>query len=443
MITIEHRLHIDMSKVNEIDLLRYSQGKLSSEEADKVSKWLSSDPKHQQDYEAIQRIQSAATDLAGHRTFDVSTEWLNFQSKVSPGISDYDVLQLVDHTADYKTKKKISDWAAVSSDNASVIDQYESIGGALDGIRDYKRIDPSEAFEAFSKALATVPTSKSLKNTPTPASPTKVPASTPSQLSPTGQVVTMKPEREESRSVFPIWMRYAAAACAVLLVGALVWINQPKPTTATLIASTQDEFITLSDGTEVRMNKGSELTYFVDVDRVNSRDVKLSGTGSFEIAPMEEKPFTVTADNLIGITALGTGFRVEDHPDFDKVVTITEGSIRAFSVEEEDVSIVLSAVESAGFRDGGFERIIEEEEVIYDGEPHTVIDVLDHLMKASSWRVISSPYTDFDGDATVMIDLDRPYEEILTILNEKQVLSFTELNCTGCYKVTKFVGEDE
>ena len=85
--------------------------------------------------------------------------------------------------------------------------------------------------------------------------------------------------------------------------------------------------VTLSDGTVVYLNSGSELRYPVAFG-AERRDVFLSGEGYFEVAKDPSKPFQVEM-NGASITVLGTHFNVKADAESDDITaTLVEGSIR-------------------------------------------------------------------------------------------------------------------
>jgi len=121
------------------------------------------------------------------------------------------------------------------------------------------------------------------------------------------------------------WYRMAGAiaACAILLVGVFLVVNQqaqklPNTAKASQIAPQKvvdkvnntsiKQEIRLSDGSEVVLYPNGALSYnepFIN----NRRDISLVGTAIFKVAKDKTKPFSVYA-NGIATTALGTTFKV-------------------------------------------------------------------------------------------------------------------------------------
>ena len=85
--------------------------------------------------------------------------------------------------------------------------------------------------------------------------------------------------------------------------------------------------VTLSDGTEVKLNAGSRLVYPANFDR-DKRKVYLTGEGFFKVAENKDKPFIINTDN-IDIKVTGTIFNVSAYADEPVTSTVlVEGSVQ-------------------------------------------------------------------------------------------------------------------
>ncbi|AWF80045.1 iron acquisition-like protein [Microbulbifer sp. A4B17] len=91
----------------------------------------------------------------------------------------------------------------------------------------------------------------------------------------------------------------------------------------------QIQTISLSDGSEVKLNSNSELR--VIYNRNERRTELVRGEAFFEVARQTSRPFTVAAGSA-NIRVLGTEFNVELNPESTKV-SVTEGTV---SVSETD-----------------------------------------------------------------------------------------------------------
>lgn len=108
--------------------------------------------------------------------------------------------------------------------------------------------------------------------------------------------------------------------------------------------------VTLSDGTEVRLNSESELRYPVAFGE-DERRVFLKGEGYFSVTRDEAWPFFVEAGEAT-VRVLGTSFNLSSYEDEEEVrATLVEGSVR-FSAG--DRAVVLSPGEQGVLKaDGG------------------------------------------------------------------------------------------
>jgi len=108
--------------------------------------------------------------------------------------------------------------------------------------------------------------------------------------------------------------------------------------------------VTLPDGTHVRLNAASELTY-PTVFKKDSRDVQLRGEAYFEVARQSGRPFTVrTSDQLI--TVLGTHFNVEAYDASSPTkTTLAEGKVRVLASSTQ-TEVMLQPGQQAVLREG-------------------------------------------------------------------------------------------
>lgn len=151
------------------------------------------------------------------------------------------------------------------------------------------------------------------------------------------------------------WGRVAAAAAAVILVGAgALYLTGPDPSAderADLYQTDRAERleIRLPDGSQMELAPESELSVPEDFGP-RQRRVELQGLAFFDVRTDEESTFEVrTAGGRV--TALGTRFSVRSFPGEDsRRVVVQEGrvSLRGWSGREE---VVLSAGE-AGLASG-------------------------------------------------------------------------------------------
>jgi ferric-dicitrate binding protein FerR (iron transport regulator) len=153
--------------------------------------------------------------------------------------------------------------------------------------------------------------------------------------------ISYRIEKNKSRRTINIWKYIAAASImiSIILLGAYFYkYKDASPVTIAQIQTKTPNGLTsnilLGDGTTVRLNAGSELSYPA-VFNGNERNVTLKGEAYFEVARDETHPFIVET-NDIKIKVLGTSFNIKSYEDDEKVITtLLEGSI---SVENKNSS---------------------------------------------------------------------------------------------------------
>ena len=139
------------------------------------------------------------------------------------------------------------------------------------------------------------------------------------------------PEVEDSsRRVFPIW-GWLTAASVLLILG--LWVgkgyyqrSQTPQLAQTQTANGQQLTITLTDGTTVRLNAGSTLTYPESFPS-DKREVQLNGEAYFEVAANAAAPFLIRTGD-VDVQVIGTKFTVKDYPESELVkVAVVEGKV--------------------------------------------------------------------------------------------------------------------
>ncbi|EGV42070.1 FecR family protein [Bizionia argentinensis JUB59] len=108
--------------------------------------------------------------------------------------------------------------------------------------------------------------------------------------------------------------------------------------------------VSLSDGTKVTLNAGSELTYPVEfIENEKNRTVFLNGEAYFEVTPNKEHPFIVSSNDM-DIKVLGTKFNVTSYKSDNKTFTVlVEGKVEAYSKLVSENSKILQPNERVFF----------------------------------------------------------------------------------------------
>jgi transmembrane sensor len=97
--------------------------------------------------------------------------------------------------------------------------------------------------------------------------------------------------------------------------------------------------VVLPDGTTVKLNAGSQLTYDKDYGNAN-REVNLIGEAYFVVVKNKEKPFIIHTKK-IDIKVLGTTFNVKSYPNESTETSLVRGSIEVTFKSNPTRKIVL------------------------------------------------------------------------------------------------------
>lgn len=130
-----------------------------------------------------------------------------------------------------------------------------------------------------------------------------------------------------------------AAAIALFIVSAVLIYNRllAEPDISYITETTrrgQKADIMLSDGTRVRLNAESSLTYPEEFSG-KDRTITLSGEAFFSVVRDESRPFKVVSGDLITMV-LGTSFNINAFPDEDITVTVASGKVNIWSPSSGD-----------------------------------------------------------------------------------------------------------
>lgn len=142
-----------------------------------------------------------------------------------------------------------------------------------------------------------------------------------------GKIVELPQERTQ----FSWYLRIAASIVIAIGIGlfAYRWFNPDKTTmhVATVHSMQAD---TLPDGTNVFMNRKTELAYEFDTKK-ETHVVKLRGEAYFKIQPEGDKKFIVQAEEVF-VEDIGTSFNVTAYPEQNTVeVVVDEGEVIFYS----------------------------------------------------------------------------------------------------------------
>lgn len=160
------------------------------------------------------------------------------------------------------------------------------------------------------------------------------------------------------------WVKYAAAACIVLLLGwGYLYMtvfysgSQSIPVQHVTTAATERKTIELPDGSFVSLEPGTSLDYPATFTG-ETRPVSLKGEAFFEVAKDAKHPFVIQTKHL-KTTVLGTSFNVEAYDTkLSKVVVVT-GKVKV-QTDEDKQTIILTPNQSVVYNNTTGELVKKE-----------------------------------------------------------------------------------
>jgi len=138
-----------------------------------------------------------------------------------------------------------------------------------------------------------------------------------------------------------VWMRVAAALLLVVVSGFIInyFISSNKTTVIETANATQE--ITLPDGSQVTLNKNSQLSYTTDFAK-ETRSVSLKGEAFFDVARDPQKRFVISAKEAT-VEVLGTSFNVQAYDSEKQLeVVVATGTVK-LSVPNAKQEVTLQA----------------------------------------------------------------------------------------------------
>lgn len=153
--------------------------------------------------------------------------------------------------------------------------------------------------------------------------------------------INQTPNEKPTVNKRPYWIGIAASVALLAIIGFasnLLYL-QPEDNVVRLITKATDSgqkmTVNLPDGSVVRLNSKSQLTY--EENFSGGRSVSLSGEAFFTVEKDAGKPFTVKSGEVI-TTVLGTSFNIDAYPDIENIkVTVATGLVRVESEVENQL----------------------------------------------------------------------------------------------------------
>jgi ferric-dicitrate binding protein FerR (iron transport regulator) len=199
--------------------------------------------------------------------------------------------------------------------------------------------------------------------------------------------------------------------------------------------------IELPDGTIVKLNSGSSITFpttFIGMDR---RNVKLSGEAHFVVSKNEKQPFIVELDKM-QVKVLGTTFNVEAYKN-NSVITIAlvEGKITLQQKTDNHVTdlIEMNPHQVACYNQKTNQLLRKTEDdlskytawtegkiVFSDDAVHTVMEKLENWYNVDI-RIVDKKLEAYRFTGTFC---DEPLEQVLNLLNLTSKMKHTIIPTT-------------
>ena len=224
-------------------------------------------------------------------------------------------------------------WAGESESNALYFDHMKELGVSDISESEKEKYDASRGYDRFKERVNT----------------------------------SQQRRKHHNRSKYLYPFITCCAVCAILFfIGKAIYSNSNKPLqyyyVEAPIASTAS--FTLPDGSSIRLNAGSRLTYDSKFGK-KERLVHLEGEAYFDVKHDERKTFIVTTERM-RVTDLGTSFNIKDYPDDEQSeIALVQGKVSLSTSENENslemVPGEIARVENSGkttIRKGGIESAI-------------------------------------------------------------------------------------
>lgn len=141
-------------------------------------------------------------------------------------------------------------------------------------------------------------------------------------------------KKESKTPVFSIKRIASIAAVFAAVLGAVVIMRNMNQ--EAYRAQEGVQYVKLSDGSSVWLEQGSSLT--VDKFDAQQRLVRLSGKAHFDIERDEDRPFSITADD-IEVSVLGTAFTIDATIE-DASVAVSHGKVKVETDDNDSVVLV-------------------------------------------------------------------------------------------------------
>jgi ferric-dicitrate binding protein FerR (iron transport regulator) len=233
------------------------------------------------------------------------------------------------------------------------------------------------------------------------------------------------------------YFRIAATVIILLGIGSvMVYLNDQgalsRKTTVSTTENQKNLQVTLSDGSNVILNRNTRLTYRENFGR-NGRHVSLSGEAFFEITPDKENPFIIDAGKA-RVKVLGTSFNVNTSNTDSAVEVFVKTGIVMVSDNEGTRSLTLDPGYIGTMNSGTSDKFINNDPnymawnngvLIYDRQ--TLDVVFRDLKKVYNMDIVADDPEILENIWTTNGPVDnQPQETIIRLICGSFNLSYTK-----------------
>ncbi len=242
-------------------------------------------------------------------------------------------------------------------------------------------------------------------------------------------------------------MRWSSVAAGVALFFTSLYLTHDEtPQFETFNTGDFQAQVTLIDGSIIKLDKNSSVTFPNYYDDLDKRSVQVKGNAFFDVASNKNLPFTVEKNDL-RVDVLGTEFTVSDADNENITIENHEGSVKASDKDEPSVSVILEVGDKFLFTPDGFvnlnEPVVEEiiEPVISYEKAYSIYQIYQHLVEQSNGQITMSYQGDIEANDIILADLSQDINTLLIDLqkNSNLVLEFNPV--TKLVSINKFTAK--
>ncbi|TKC13183.1 DUF4974 domain-containing protein [Pedobacter polaris] len=197
---------------------------------------------------------------------------------------------------------EVQNWLSASTENATYFAQFEKIWDASDDLNEQTVVDENEAWVKFKAKTVAIPVKKE---------------------------TIVKPLKRNYT-----WLKIAAVF--VIAIGTWSAYNFFAATYKDIVSGNEIISQTLPDGSELTINKNSEISFARNFR--NNRSVHLKkGDVFFNVAHDKSSPFVIEIDK-VAVEVVGTSFNIKHLKD--QIEVVVESGIVKVSLGNEEVKLI-------------------------------------------------------------------------------------------------------